>query len=291
MSGIATTTGNSAPETDVTPLEAIADPAARAVVERMRRVNPLADPTRHLAGVDPARIPRHVAIIMDGNGRWARERGFAREFGHRNGAVAVRRTIEEAGRLGIECLTLYSFSAENWKRPAREIDELMRLYLTYMDGERDRLVRQNVRFRQIGRLEDLPREAQEALSRTLEATADCTGPMLCLAVNYGARDEITQAVRRIAERVRAGELDAERIDQETIASHLFTAEIPDPDLLVRTAGEMRISNFLLWQISYAELYVTDTYWPDFDEGSLRDAVRTYASRERRFGGLSAGGSG
>ena len=291
MSGTATTTENGAPNTDVTPLEAIADAEARAVVERMRRVNPHADPTQRLAGVDPARIPRHVAIIMDGNGRWARERGFPREFGHRNGAMSVRRTIEEAGRLGIECLTLYSFSAENWKRPAREIDELMRLYLTYMDGERERLVRQNIRFRQIGRREDLPREAQDALDRTLDATAHCTGPMLCLAVNYGARDEIAGAVRQIAERVRDGELDAGAIDHETIASNLYTAGIPDPDLLIRTAGEMRISNFLLWQISYAELYVTETYWPDFDEECLRSAVRAYASRERRFGGLagSAGG--
>jgi undecaprenyl diphosphate synthase len=287
VSGIATT-GNRAPEAEVTPLEAIADRASRDAVERMRRVNPEADPTRLLPDVDPVRIPRHVAIIMDGNGRWARERGFPREFGHRNGAVAVRRAIEEAGRLGIECLTLYSFSAENWKRPAREIDELMRLYLTYMDGERERLVRENIRFRQIGRREDLPREAQDALERTLEATAHCTGPMLCLAVNYGARDEITGAVRRIAERVRDGELEADEIDHETIASHLHTTGIPDPDLLIRTAGEMRVSNFLLWQISYAELYVTDTYWPDFDEESLHRAVRAYASRERRFGGLSGG---
>jgi undecaprenyl diphosphate synthase len=284
VSGIATTKSDRT-SPSVTPLEAINDPEARAVVERMRRVNPHADPTRLVPTLDPARIPRHVAIIMDGNGRWARERGFPREFGHRNGAVAVRRTIEEAGRLGIECLTLYSFSAENWKRPVREVDELIRLYLTYMDGERDALVRQNIRFRQIGRREDLPPDAQAALDRTLEATARCTGPMLCLAVNYGARDEITGAVRRIAERVRDGELDADRIDHETIASSLYTAGIPDPDLLIRTAGEMRISNFLLWQISYAELYVTETLWPDFGAEGLFDAVRAYARRERRFGGL------
>ena len=285
MSGRAATAGRDT-ESEVTPLESIVDEESRRVVERMRRVNPHADPTARLPEVDPRRVPRHVAIIMDGNGRWARERGFEREFGHRNGALAVRRTIEEAGRLGIECLTLYSFSAENWKRPAREIDELMRLYLSYMDGERDRLVRQNIRFRQIGRREDLPREAQEALDRTLEATRRCTGPTLCLAVNYGSRDEITQAVRRIAARVRDGELGAEKIDQEVIASELSTAGLPEPDLLIRTAGEMRVSNFLLWQISYAEIYVTERYWPDFDAESLREAVRAYASRERRFGGLS-----
>ncbi len=270
----------------VTPLEAIECERSRAAVERLRRINPKADPLAALPDVDPARIPRHVAIIMDGNGRWARARGFPREFGHRNGAMAVREAIEEAGRLGIECLTLYSFSAENWKRPAREIDELMRLYLSYMDGERDRLVAQNIRFRQIGRCENLPRAAQEALERTLEATSSCTGPTLCLAVNYGSRDEITEAVRRIASRARDGRLDPEEIDHATIELELDTAGLPEPDLLIRTAGEMRISNFLLWQISYAELYVTETYWPDFDAQSLREAVRAYASRERRFGGLS-----
>ena len=278
-------------EPEVTALEAIEDGGARAVVERMRRVNPHADPTRHLPGVDPARVPRHVAIIMDGNGRWANERGFPREFGHRNGALAVRRTIEEAGRLGIECLTLYSFSAENWKRPAREIEELMRLYLAYMDGERERLVAQNIRFRQIGRREDLPEAAQEALERTLEATSACTGPTLCLAVNYGSRDEITEAVRRVARRVGEGALSPDEIDQDAIGAELSTAGLPDPDLLIRTAGEMRLSNFLLWQISYAELFVTETFWPDFDGESLRNAVRAYASRDRRFGGLSLEGAG
>lgn len=282
------TNGGMTTETDeaVTPLEAIADPAAREVVARMRRVNPHADPTARLEGVDPSRVPRHVAIIMDGNGRWAASRGFPREFGHRNGAHAVRRTIEEAGRLGIECLTLYSFSAENWKRPAREIGELMRLYLAYMDGERERLVAQNIRFRQIGSREGLPEDAQAALDRTLEATSGCTGPTLCLAVNYGSRDEITGAVREIARRARDGEIPVEEIDAAMVGSHLHTAGLPDPDLLIRTAGEMRLSNFLLWQISYAELYVTECFWPDFGGETLREAVRSYASRDRRFGGLS-----
>jgi len=166
----------------------------------------------------------------------------------------------------------------------------MRLYLTYMDGERERLVAENVRFRQIGRREDLPPEAQAALERTLDATRECTGPILCLAVNYGSRDEITDAVRRIARRARAGELDPDAIDHALIESELHTAGLPEPDLLIRTAGEMRVSNFLLWQISYAELYVTETFWPDFDGHTLREAVRAYASRDRRFGGLSGEGA-
>ncbi len=269
----------------VTPLEEVPGPA-RAVVERMRRVTPEADPTRLLPGVDPARLPRHVAIIMDGNGRWARSRGFPREFGHRNGATSVRRAIESAGRLGIECLTLYSFSAENWRRPSREVGELMRLYLEYMDGERGALVERNIRFRQIGSREGLPEEAVAALDRTLEATAGCTGPTLCLAVNYGSRAEIARAARRLAERAACGEVEASSIDESSVEGELDTAGLPELDLLIRTAGEMRLSNFLLWQASYAELYVTETLWPDFDEGSLCEAVRAYAGRERRFGGVS-----
>jgi undecaprenyl diphosphate synthase len=268
-----------------TPLSEL-EPGARAVVERMRRVTPEADPTRWAPGVDPARLPRHVAIIMDGNGRWARSRGFPREFGHRNGATSVRRAIEAAGRLGIECLTLYSFSAENWRRPSREVGELMRLYLEYMDGERSALVERNIRFRQIGSREGLPDEALAALDRTLEATSGCTGPTLCLAVNYGSRAEITRAARRLAERVARGAMEAGDIDEAALEGGLDTAGLPELDLLIRTAGEMRLSNFLLWQASYAELYVTDTLWPDFDEGSLCEAVRAYAARERRFGGVS-----
>jgi undecaprenyl diphosphate synthase len=274
----------------ITPLEAIADPAHRAAVAELRRVNPGADPTRILPDVDPRRIPRHIAIIMDGNGRWAAARGFPREFGHRNGARAVRDTMRECSRLGVECLTLFSFSSENWKRPSREVTELMRLYLLYMDGERHALVDHNIRFRQIGRRDGLPAEAIEALSRTEAATAACTGPTLCLAVNYGARAELVDAVRAIARRVAAGEIAPDAIDEADIERGLHTHGLPDPDLLVRTAGEMRISNFLLWQISYAELHVTPTLWPDFDAASLHAAVRAYASRDRRFGGLAADGA-
>jgi len=269
----------------VTALESISDPSAREAVARMRRVSPEADPTAILPDVHPTRIPRHVAIIMDGNGRWATERGFPRIFGHRNGAAAVRRTISEAGRLGIEVLTLYSFSIENWTRPAEEVIALMSLYLQYMEGERDELVRNNIRLRQIGRRDGLPPEALAALDRTLEATAGCTGPTLCLAVNYGARAEIADAARAIARAVRDGTLDPESVNEQTVSERLYTAGLPDPDLLIRTAGEMRVSNYLLWQISYAELFVTDVFWPDFGEADLHAAVRAYASRRRRFGGL------
>ncbi len=252
----------------------------------MRLVNPKADPVALLPDVPPDRIPRHIAIIMDGNGRWAEQRGFPRAFGHRNGAVAVRRTVEEAGRLGVECLTLYSFSIENWKRPASEVGELMGLYLQYMGAERQRLVEENIRLLQIGRRDGLPAEALAELDRTLEATAHCTGPTLCLAVNYGSRAEIVDAVRAIARRVERGELSPDDISEQHFGSTLYTAGLPDPDLLIRTAGEMRVSNFLLWQISYAELYVTDVLWPDFDSDHLRAAIRAFAARDRRFGALA-----
>lgn len=273
---------------DVTPLEEIAEASEREVVRLMRQVSPAADPVALIPDVPPSRIPRHVAIIMDGNGRWAVDRGFPRAFGHRNGARAVRAAIRAAGRLGIECLTLYSFSAENWKRPSDEVSELMSLYCQYMDSEREELVRENIRFRQIGRRDGLPVDAVAALDRTLEATRDCTGPMLCLAVNYSSRLEIVDACRAIASEVREGRLDVDAIDESSIAAALHTAGIPDPDLLIRTAGEMRISNFLLWQISYSEIYVTNEYWPDFDEQSFVEALRAYAARRRRFGGLDAG---
>lgn len=271
----------------VTPLEAIADDKSREIVARMRRVSPHADPTRHLPDVPVERIPRHIAIIMDGNGRWATARGFPRVFGHRNGASSVRAVVEEAGRLGVEALTLYSFSMENWSRPKEEVGELMRLYLEYMSGEREALVRENIRLMQIGRRDGLPPAALEALDKTIEATSVCTGPTLCLAVNYGSRAELVDAARALSERVKLGELEPSDIDERLLANHLYTNGLPDPDLIVRTAGEMRLSNFLLWQLSYAEIVVTDVLWPDFGESEFRDAIRAYASRERRFGGLGA----
>ena len=275
-----------APEASLTPLDAVVPADARARVRAMRERFPGADPVALLPGVDPRRIPRHIAIIMDGNGRWAQERDLPRMFGHRNGALSVRTTLETVCALGVECLTLYSFSLENWKRPAEEVEQLMRLYLTYMDGERDALVDRDIRFRQIGRREGLPAPALEALDKTLEATAGCSGPTLCLAVNYGSRDEILHATRSIAERVRAGALEPEAVDETVFSDALFTGGLPEPDLLIRTAGERRLSNFLLWQLSYAELYVTPVLWPDFGREAMLEAVRDFASRERRFGGLS-----
>jgi undecaprenyl diphosphate synthase len=268
------------------PPEGCTEPAEAAAGKTRRRF-PAADPLRYLPDVHPARIPRHVAIIMDGNGRWARERGFPREFGHRNGARSVRATITECGHLGIEYLTLYSFSMENWKRPAEEIDALMRLCVTYCDGEAEELVHNNVRVRVIGRREGLPAEVLGAIDRLLARTAACDGTTLVLAINYGSRAELLDAARALATDAAHGKIDPDRIAEGDLVSRLSTAGIPDPDLLVRTAGEMRVSNFLLWQISYAELHVTERLWPDFGAADLYEAIRAYAGRHRRFGGLGA----
>jgi len=241
-------------------------------------------PTPHtIAGVDPERMPRHIAVIMDGNGRWAKARSLPRFHGHREGAQAVRRLMTEAAKLGIEYLTLYSFSTENWNRPREEVDQLMALYVEYMAAERKTLADNNIRLRQIGRRDRLPAETIVELEKTIEATRHCTGPTLVLAVNYSSRAEITDGVREIARQVASGELSPDDITESTISDSLYTAGIPDPDLLIRTSGEMRLSNYLLWQISYAELYVTETLWPDFNEQDLHDAVRAYAARDRRFG--------
>ncbi len=263
------------------------DPQARSIVDRMRQRSSKADPLSRLPDVHPSRIPRHIAIIMDGNGRWAQQRGFPRIFGHRNGAAAVRAVIEESGKLGVEVLTLYSFSLENWKRPREEVDALMHLYTLYLEGETKGLVENNIRFVQIGRREGLPSQVLEAVDRLTEATARCTGSTLCVAVNYGSRAEIVDATRSIARAVQEGRLDVNSIDEATVAQHLYTAGLPDPDLLIRTAGERRLSNYLLWQLSYAEIHVTDALWPDFGKEHLLIAVRDYASRSRRFGGLAA----
>ncbi len=236
----------------------------------------------------PATLPRHVAVIMDGNGRWAQARGKSRSVGHRHGARAVRPIVTECASLGIEVLTLYSFSLENWKRPKDEVDALMELYVEYLAAERQEMIENQIRFRQIGRREHLPDRVQQALEETTRATAAGTGLTLCVALNYGSRTEITDAVRTICRKVAAGEIDPEEPDQlceQTIADHLYTAGLPDPDLLVRTAGEMRVSNYLLWQISYAELWVTDTLWPDFTPTHLHDALRAYGERTRRFGAV------
>jgi len=261
------------------------DPGVAEAVGRLRRLTPRADPLSRLPDVHPAHLPRHVAIIMDGNGRWAKKRGFDRSFGHRNGAAAVRRVVEECGRLGVETLTLYSFSTDNWKRPSSEVSALMELCLTYCQGERDRLIEQNVRFRVIGRRQGLPERVLSAIDDLVGATSGCTGQTLCLALNYGAREEIIDAMRAIARDVLAGRVAPEAICEQTLTDRLYTSGLRDPDLLIRTAGEMRVSNFLLWQISYAELFVSQSLWPDFDAADIHEAFRAYAARYRRFGGL------
>jgi len=236
------------------------------------------------------RMPRHIAIIMDGNGRWAVRRGLERIRGHEQGARSVRDVVTECARLrdlhgGPDFLTLYSFSLENWKRPREEVSFLMQMYVDYLRQERPTMMQNNIRFRQIGRLENLPEPVLEEMQRTLEQTRGNTGLTLVLALNYGSRAEITDAVRTIAARVKRGELEPRDIDEQTISRHLYTSGMPDPDLLIRTAGEMRISNYLLWQISYAELYVSQVLWPDFGVEELHAAIRSFASRSRRFGAL------
>jgi undecaprenyl diphosphate synthase len=238
------------------------------------------------AGLDPHRLPDHVAIIMDGNGRWAQQRGLARVEGHARGVKSVRATVEECCRLGIGQLTLYCLSSENWKRPQAELDFLMLLLEQYLVDERKEILEQNIRFSTIGRRSDLPERVLTEIDTNVRLSQDNTGMALCLAINYGGRTELIDAVRSLAKQAQAGTLDPDRIDEAVINSALYTAGMPDPDLLIRTAGELRVSNFLLWQISYAELWVTDLCWPDFDRATLHQALKAYGSRERRFGGLS-----
>jgi undecaprenyl diphosphate synthase len=241
-------------------------------------------------GVGREQLPRHIAIIMDGNGRWARQRGWPRILGHQQGVKVVHTITTACSRLGIGYLTLYSFSIENWRRPKQEVDALMQLCMDYLVSERPTMMENNVRLVHVGRREGLSQKVLDTFDETIRMTSGNTGLALCLALNYGSRTEITDAVRRIAEQVRAGSLNPEGIDEATISYSLYTAGIPDPDLLIRTAGQMRISNFLLWQISYSELYVADVFWPDFDEGHLLAALRDYVGRERRFGGVGSPGT-
>jgi undecaprenyl diphosphate synthase len=237
------------------------------------------------AGLDPARLPRHVAIIMDGNGRWAKQRGLPRIEGHRRGAKSVRTVVEECCRLGIGQLTLYCLSVENWKRPQMELEFLMTLLRKYLLDERKEIMEQNIRFTTIGRREGLAAPILREIDENIRLSRDNTGMVLCLAINYGGRTELVDAVRHLSEQVKAGRLQPDDIDETTVGDALYTAGMPDPDLLIRTAGEMRVSNFLLWQISYAELWVTDQCWPDFNRTTLHHALHGYAGRERRFGGL------
>jgi undecaprenyl diphosphate synthase len=236
-------------------------------------------------GLAREKLPRHIAVIMDGNGRWAQAQGFPRIEGHRRGVKSVRLVVEECARLGIEQLTLYCLSSENWKRPRRELDFLMSLLEQYVIEERSEIMRQDLVFSMIGRREGLSPGVLKEVEKTIECSRDNRGMRLCLAVNYGSRAEIVDAVQALAREVAAGKLAPEEIAEEHISSHLYTAGMPDPDLMIRTAGEMRVSNFLLWQISYAELWITQKCWPEFRRPDLLDALRDYASRDRRFGGL------
>jgi undecaprenyl diphosphate synthase len=236
-------------------------------------------------GIPQEHLPRHVAIIMDGNGRWARTRGLARIRGHQQGAEAVRDTTRACAELHLDQLTLYAFSAENWKRPKAEISLLMRLLTRYLVGERQELMDNDIRLTAIGEIERLPDGPRKELEKSIETTSRNRGMLLCLALSYGGRQDIVNAARRLAEQVKAGILDPARIDEPLFDSMLSTSGMPAPDLLIRTAGEMRVSNFLLWQMSYAEIYVTPVFWPDFRRENLFDAFRDFARRTRRFGGV------
>jgi undecaprenyl diphosphate synthase len=246
---------------------------------------PPLDPQKVL-GLPPERLPRHIAIIMDGNGRWAKQRNLPRVRGHQAGSEAVREIVTECARLGIGYLTLYSFSTENWKRPAEEVDVLMELYAAYLVKERPTILDNNVRFVQIGSQQGLPEKVVRELRETTELSKDNTGLTLALALNYGSRGEILDAVKSIAKKVLAGRLKPDQIDEQLISGSLYTRGLPDPDLLIRTANERRISNFMLWQISYAEIHVCPAYWPDFRKEHLHAAIKDYASRQRRFGDIA-----
>jgi undecaprenyl diphosphate synthase len=247
------------------------------------RNDPL-DPRTEL-NLEPEQLPRHIAIIMDGNGRWAKTRNKPRIRGHAQGAKAVRDIVTHCARLGIEALTLYSFSAENWKRPRPEVEFLMELYGEYLVAERSQISDNNVQLIHVGRREGLPDRVTSEMDITIEQSRSNTGLKLCLALNYGSRDEIVSAVKSIAADVRDGKIGVDDIDEDLFSNSLLTAGVCDPDLLIRTANERRISNFLLWQISYTEIHVTDVLWPDFGVEDLNEAIREFASRERRFGAV------
>jgi undecaprenyl diphosphate synthase len=233
----------------------------------------------------PPVIPRHVAIIMDGNGRWARARSLPRVAGHEAGSKAIGHALEAARDCGVEFLTLYAFSTENWKRPKDEVDALMRLLIRFLDERTSEMMEKNVRLHTIGRTSELPEKVQERLVKAKSRSAANTGLQVILALNYSGRTELVDAARALARRVRQGELDPESIDEDTITAHLHTAAWPDPDLLIRTSGELRLSNFLLWQLSYTEIHVTEKLWPDFKREDFLAAVADYGTRHRRFGGI------
>lgn len=229
------------------------------------------------------KIPEHVAIIMDGNGRWAKERGLSRIEGHRSGAESCREVVVTAAESGIRYVTLYAFSVENWNRPKMEVSTLMRLLEEFLKKKTPEFIENNIRLRAIGRLSDLPKKTLHRLEKSIEETSHCTGLTLILALSYGGRVEIVEAVQTLAKQVQQGKLKPDQIDEKMISQYLYTREYPDPDLLIRTSGEMRLSNFLLWQNSYTEIYVTKTFWPDFRKKAFLDALEDYSKRQRRFG--------
>jgi len=233
-----------------------------------------------------AKLPKHVAIIMDGNGRWARRRGLPRVAGHNEGVKSVRAVVEAAGEIGIKVLTLYTFSKENWFRPRQEVSALMKLLVNTLRREIHDLMKKNVRLRAMGDLSDLPEEAYDEILYGIDRTRHNTGLILNLALSYSGRQEILDAVRAIAHKVKAGLIQPDEISEQVFASHLYTNNLPDPDLLIRTSGELRVSNFMLWQLSYTEIYVTKTLWPDFRKAEFYEAIINYLNRERRFGKVS-----
>ncbi len=241
--------------------------------------------TSHLSAEAKASLPRHVAVIMDGNGRWAKQHGLPRVEGHRRGADSAREIIRTSGELGIKYLTLYAFSAENWNRPKDEVDALMKYLIHYLKTETPELNKNNVRLEVIGQIYRLPENVQEHLKKSIHTLSKNNGLTLVMALSYGSRIEIVEAVRSVAAKVKQGKLDPADINEQVISQHLWTHNIPDPDLLIRTSGEMRVSNFLLWQISYAELVITPTLWPDFRKAQFFAALEEYAGRHRRFGGV------
>tara|TARA_B100000963_G_scaffold80504_1_gene68495 strand:- start:4311 stop:5060 length:750 start_codon:yes stop_codon:yes gene_type:complete len=238
------------------------------------------------AEINKDTLPKHVAIIMDGNGRWAKKQSKIRIFGHKVGVKAVRDTVEGAAQIGLSYLTLYAFSSENWKRPKKEIDALMELLVNTIIDETKTLMENNIRLQAIGNLEDLPKKCLQNLNNTIEKTSKNSQMTLVLALSYSSKKEVAQAVKDIVKKVQNGKLNSNDINEETIQNHLFTQNIPDPELLIRTSGEQRISNFLLWQIAYSELYFTNILWPDFRRDNLFEAIVNYQKRERRFGKTS-----
>ena len=237
----------------------------------------------HAHGLDPDKMPAHVAIIMDGNGRWAKKKLMNRVRGHEKGADTVRSIVTVCRKLGIQVLTLYAFSTENWERPRAEVSALMALLKKFVTGERQTLMDKDIRLGVIGQKDRLPEDVRRALEETMTSTRENTGMLLNLALSYGGREEMTRAVKAISHKIKTGTLALDDISEETVAGHLYTADIPDPDIVIRTSGEQRLSNFMLWQAGYAELFFTDTLWPDFTDQALMDIIRDYQKRDRRFG--------